>query len=247
MSNITMPGISVPVVLMAGIIGNEEPLFSLVDWSITTEVDATTNSIVIHLVDCTPSGSLFQIEAGIMKSCQPAVHLRIALENVTAFWALAYLSVKSSASRPTALSLSIEDHRHITSMLEYFKGDEGPEFCMGGGTESAKEDHPPGYTGSGHTSAVTPRDFALLGRIPQIDLFSGSNGKSGPTMLSGLVRHTRLWLNLVQKWGTGGLVAELMVCIVEPELLLLMCKPIISALEQSRGVTALVWSLPQLR
>ncbi|KAJ7136514.1 hypothetical protein C8R43DRAFT_1132418 [Mycena crocata] len=78
----------------------------------------------MHLVECTPAGTVFRVDADIVKSCQPAIHLRIGLEDQAAFWALAYLSVKSSSTvaRPTAVSFSIDDQRHITSMLEFFRG-----------------------------------------------------------------------------------------------------------------------------
>ncbi|KAJ7136523.1 hypothetical protein C8R43DRAFT_1132425 [Mycena crocata] len=103
----------------------------------------------MHLVECTPAGTVFRVDADIVKSCQPAIHLRIGLEDQAAFWALAYLSVKSSSTvaRPTAVSFSIDDQRHITSMLEFFRGDDGSEFCAGdGGANSDDGNAPPGYT-----------------------------------------------------------------------------------------------------
>ncbi|KAJ7488573.1 hypothetical protein B0H11DRAFT_2230106 [Mycena galericulata] len=160
MSSITMPSLAVPgklvvaqiskdlVVLMVGIIGHAEPLFSVADWStIKTDVEANTGSIILHLVDCSPSGSLFQVNAGIVQSCQPAVRLRIALGTKTAFWALAYLSLKASAvARPTFFSFSAQDRVHVTKMLDFFKGDDGPEFCTGEMPLDANGEHPPGYT-----------------------------------------------------------------------------------------------------
>ncbi|KAJ7682185.1 hypothetical protein DFH06DRAFT_1314408 [Mycena polygramma] len=137
------------VVLMVGLLGHPEPLFSLADWSSTkTEVEPSTRSLIIHLVDCSPAGSLFQVKANVVRSCQPGVRLRILLENQAAFWALAYLAVKSSSTvaPPTVLSFSPEDHLRITGMLEFFKADDGPEFCTGDGAPNASDENPPDYT-----------------------------------------------------------------------------------------------------
>ncbi|KAJ7791417.1 hypothetical protein B0H14DRAFT_2625027 [Mycena olivaceomarginata] len=174
LSGIILPGISVPgklliaqiskglgpVVLMVGVIGRPEPLFSCPNWSdVKTEVDAKTRSITMNLVNCTPSGPLFRVDSGIVQVSQPGIQLRIVFEEQATFWALAYLSVKisSDARCSTPLSFSIEEQRHITMMLEYFKRDDGPEFCStGSGAEainSDEENPPPGYTGS---DAVPP-------------------------------------------------------------------------------------------
>jgi hypothetical protein len=107
-----------------------------------------------------PSGPLFGIdEAGSVKESQPTVQLRIRLENQASFWALAYISstLSSTAPRPRPLFFTAEEHGHIKAMLEYFKCDEGLEFCAGDGAhedggalgdEAAPSDElPPGYTG----------------------------------------------------------------------------------------------------
>ncbi|KAJ7608269.1 hypothetical protein DFH06DRAFT_1327640 [Mycena polygramma] len=163
MAHITMPGVAVAgklvvaqiskelVVLMVGLLGHQVPLFSLADWSATkTEVEASTRSLIIHLVDCSPAGSLFQINAGTVQSCQPAVKLRVVLDNQAAFLALAYLTLKSSLTmaRPTVDSFCPQDEVQVTRMLEFFKGDDGPEFCTGNEAPDAGEDHPPDYTGT---------------------------------------------------------------------------------------------------
>ncbi|KAJ6549010.1 hypothetical protein B0H19DRAFT_1265782 [Mycena capillaripes] len=160
-----MPGISVPgklliaqvstglVIFMGGIIGHPEPLFSCADWTtIKAEVDPIMRSITLDLMDCTASGSLFGIdEAGLVKESQPGVQLRIRLEKQASFWALAYLSatLSSTAARPRPLSFSVEEHGHITGMLEYFKNDEGLEYCAGDGGAPGEEPSPPGYTAGG--------------------------------------------------------------------------------------------------
>ncbi|KAJ7177710.1 hypothetical protein C8R46DRAFT_1029312 [Mycena filopes] len=161
MSDIVLPGIAVPgkllvaqvkkglVVFFGGIIGHPEPLFSSADWgAIKTEVDAKTHSIIMDLVDCTPSGPLFRIdEAGTVKESQPGVRLRIVLDESAAFWALAYLSAKATP-RPAPLFLSAAEHTCITQMLDFFKDDEGNEFWGDGGPAAAQVEDlaPPGYT-----------------------------------------------------------------------------------------------------
>ncbi|KAF8217256.1 hypothetical protein K438DRAFT_1954097 [Mycena galopus ATCC 62051] len=161
MSRITMPGVAVAgklvvaqiskeiVVLMVGLLGHPEPLFSLADWSATkTEVDAGTRSLIIHLVDCSPAGSLFQVNAGIVQSCQPAVKLRVVFDNQATFLALAYLTLKSSSTvaRPTVLSFCPQDHVQVKRMLEFFRRDAGPEFWTGNGAPDAADVNPPDYT-----------------------------------------------------------------------------------------------------
>ncbi|KAJ7226480.1 hypothetical protein B0H12DRAFT_1077778 [Mycena haematopus] len=119
-STITMPGVAVAgklvivqiskelIVLMVGVIGHKKPLFCFADWSTTkTEVEAV--------------------------SCQPRVKLRIVLANQAAFWALAYLTLRSSSTvaRPTVFSFDAQDHAHVMGMLEFFEADAGREFCTG--------------------------------------------------------------------------------------------------------------------
>ncbi|KAJ7176410.1 hypothetical protein C8R43DRAFT_1118937 [Mycena crocata] len=178
MSSITMPGIAVPgklvvaqiskdlVVLMVGIIGHAEPLFCLADWSATkTEVNATARCITMQLVDCTPAGTLFRVDTDVVKSCQPAIHLRIGLDDYAAFWALAYLSVKSSSTvaRPTIVSFSVDDQRHIASMLEFFKGDHGSEFRTGDSGVNTDDEHaPPGYTELSYAPTHHPREWWIF-------------------------------------------------------------------------------------
>ncbi|KAJ7226484.1 hypothetical protein B0H12DRAFT_1077782 [Mycena haematopus] len=105
-STITMPGVAVAgklvivqiskelIVLMVGVIGHKKPLFCLADWSTTkTEVEAVRFFRV-------SSGSQHaeRVNGGIVQSCQPGVKLRIVLANQAAFWALAYLILKSSST-----------------------------------------------------------------------------------------------------------------------------------------------------
>ncbi|KAJ7209949.1 hypothetical protein B0H12DRAFT_1242778 [Mycena haematopus] len=161
-STITMPGVAVAgklvivqiskelIVLMVGVIGHKKPLFCLADWSTTkTEVEANTRSVVIHLVECSPAGSFFQVNGGIVQSCQPGVKLRIVLANQAAFWALAYLILKSSSTvaPPTVFSFDAQYRDHVMGMFEFFEADAGREVCTGDGVCEPSDDHPPGYTG----------------------------------------------------------------------------------------------------
>ncbi|KAJ7145956.1 hypothetical protein C8R44DRAFT_723817 [Mycena epipterygia] len=144
-SSVTLPGIAIAgklvvaqiseelVILMAGIIGHEEPLLSLMDWSkIKIEVEA--------------AGTVEHPQRYSMQNCQPSVFLRIALEDQAAFWAFAYLMVKPSYTFARELVFSLENQQHITEMFEFFKNDHGQEFPGGEGTINVVENQDlPGY------------------------------------------------------------------------------------------------------
>ncbi|KAJ7123028.1 hypothetical protein C8R44DRAFT_876216 [Mycena epipterygia] len=157
-SSITLPGIAIAgklvvaqiseelVILMVGIIGHEEPLLSLVDWSeMKIEVEASTRSVMMSFVNWTASGTLLRTSTGI-QNCQTSVFLRIALEDQAAFWAFAYLMVKPSSAFVHELAFSLENQQHITRMFEFFTNDHGQEFPGGeGASDMAENQDPPGY------------------------------------------------------------------------------------------------------
>ncbi|KAJ7153191.1 hypothetical protein C8R43DRAFT_950587 [Mycena crocata] len=161
-SIITLPGIGVAgklvvaqiseelVILMVGIIGHEEPLLTLVNWSeIKIEVQASTRSVTMSLINWTASGTLLRTNAGIQNS-HPSVLLRLAFDEQAAFWAFAYLMVKpSSAAFARDLAFSLENQHHIAKMFEFFKDDHGQEFPVGEATIGvAENDAPPEYDGA---------------------------------------------------------------------------------------------------
>ncbi|KAJ7694289.1 hypothetical protein B0H16DRAFT_1485751 [Mycena metata] len=158
--NLTMPGISVPgklllakisdnlVILMLGIIGHERPIFSIADMKkMVNQIDATTQSLTIHFVDFTSSGTLTGSATGILQAFHPAIHLRIAFHNQTAFWAFSFLISQMAAPDGviTAQGITASDHENIERVVDFFGNDEGPEIAMGRPVFVVDVNAPPEY------------------------------------------------------------------------------------------------------
>ncbi|KAJ7730577.1 hypothetical protein B0H16DRAFT_1469548 [Mycena metata] len=122
-----MPGVSVPgklllaqisedlAILMLGVIGYQEPIFSMTDMKKTnTQIDA--------------------VGPGTFQVCHPSVHLRIAFHKQAAFWAFAFLVSQMTSQRSpvgSARGLGPLDHQNILRILEFFKNDHGKEVATG--------------------------------------------------------------------------------------------------------------------
>ncbi|KAJ7438033.1 hypothetical protein B0H11DRAFT_2254968 [Mycena galericulata] len=164
-----VPGIGIPgkvlvaqitdklVVLMVGFLGHEQPLLSLVNWrAVPYDVQAASRSVILRFADITPVGTLAHATGGT-DHCSFGV--RVVLEDQAAFWAFAYLLVKPLA-HATDIAADVRANGRLTSqMLDYFKGDNGPEYSEGAAQvdptiqaypmiqpNQMTDEAPPGYT-----------------------------------------------------------------------------------------------------
>ncbi|KAJ7148291.1 hypothetical protein C8R46DRAFT_1044840 [Mycena filopes] len=96
----------------------------------------------MHFIDFKPSATLFETGPGMLQICHPSIFMRISFNNQAAFWAFSFLITQMPARGVASAQLSVVDHQNILRVLDFFKGDQGPEIVMGEALVAAADGDP---------------------------------------------------------------------------------------------------------